>query len=53
MRRAVPTTLASLVLLMPGVHLGAAIGAAGIVLHALMPLAVVVIIYVVALKGRA
>jgi len=52
MRRAVPTTLASLVLLMPGVHLDTAIGAAGIVLHALMPLAVV-IIYAVALKGRA
>jgi len=51
MRRAVPTILASLVLLTPGVHLGAAIGAVGVVLHALMPLAVVVIIYAVALQG--
>jgi len=47
MRRAGSTTLAFLVLLMPGTHLGAAIGAADIFLHALIPLAVVVIIYAV------
>jgi hypothetical protein len=53
MRRAGSTTLAFLVLLMPGAHLGAAIGAADIFLHALIPLAVVVIIYAVALQGHA
>lgn len=53
MRFAVPTLLASLVLLTPGVHLAAALGAPGVVRHALMQLDVVVIIYVMALQGLA